>query len=323
MKGFVSVVLVLSLSGAQTAGAEEGGTLSPWQGEPVSPSRIPGSRELFSPPFFGSGLTGDARGEGGGLTASLRAVVDTLPPARGNVGVESLIGKRDTMMRLYVSSTPATANALITYTVNGKGGYCTGWFYGPNVLATAGHCVHEGKGGGYHDNITVYPAYDAGVAPFGAHAAMGVYAPSAWRDGGNDDYDYGLIALEQNIGTSVGYYGVWAKSGSLKGLPAIITGYPSGKSPAKSLWASSDIVRISKSRQIFYKNDTSAGQSGSAVWLDRPVAKGLDDGPYAYAIHTYGTSLSATSTSAYNSATRIDKSAFENMMMFRDMNKMP
>lgn len=279
---------------------------------------------LFSAPFSGSGVVGEAvTVDVGRVDEMQQAAIGLIPPARGQMGAESLIGKRDTQVRIYAGSAPVRANALITFTVNGKTGYCTGWFYGPNVLATAGHCVHKGKGGKYHENVTVYPAYDAGAMPYGSYAAMNTYAPLQWQADGNDTYDYGLISLDQNVGNTVGYYGVWAKSGSLKGLPAIIAGYPAGKSPDKSLWMSSDIVRVSRSRQIFYKNDTYAGQDGSAVWLDRPVGKGLDDGPYVYAIHTNGTSSSPTSSSAYNSATRIDKSVFESMMMFRDMNALP
>lgn len=279
-------------------------------------ARFAGGGELVSAPSAGHGAGGIAISASAGTAAV--AAIDRIPPAAGRVGTESLIGKRDTQVRVYPGTAPASANALITFTANGKPGYCTGWFYGPNVLATAGHCVHEGKGGDWHANVTVYPAYDAGSAPFGSFPAANLYTSTGWRVDGNDQFDYGFIKLDTNIGDSTGYYGVWVKSGSLKGLPAIIAGYPDKKAPAKSLWLSTDVVRISKSRQIFYRNDTYAGESGSAVWLDRPVSKGLEDGPYAYAIHTSGTTVSPTSTSAYNSATRIDKTVFENMMLINN-----
>ena len=155
------------------------------------------------------------------------------------VGVESVLGT-DTRFRVYTNSYPAQAIALITF----DGGYCTGTFYGPNVLLTAGHCVHSGgKNGQWRANVKVWPAYNAGIAPFGVFGAKWIASVFGWTLNGDERYDYGVIKLHFNVGNWVGWYGTWWQAASLKGETSIIAGYPSDKFPAKSMWISADEVR--------------------------------------------------------------------------------
>lgn len=263
-------------------------------------------------PFTGSGENGLAIATTTGvegLANSLRG----LPPATGPVGVESVIGL-DTRLRLYTTNYPARAIALITFT----GGYCTGWFYGPNVVATAGHCVHAGRGGTWRTNVRVYPGYNAGSAPYGSYPAKWLASVVGWTQNSDERYDYGVIKLSTNVGNTVGWFGWFWQTASLTGLPSIVAGYPGDKSPTQSLWAAADIVRATQERQVFYKDDTFGGQSGSAVWYDRPSGSpGCSNGPCAYAIHAYGLHGSAPH-SDHNHATRITEAVSNNLTNWRN-----
>jgi glutamyl endopeptidase len=221
----------------------------------------------------------------------------------------------DTRFRTYTNAFPARAIALITF----SRGYCTGWFYGPNVVATAGHCVHSGGSGGtWRTNVRVYPGYNAGSAPYGSYPAKWLASVAGWTQNADERYDYGVVKLSTNVGNTVGWFGFWWQSGSLRGLPAVIAGYPGDKSPTQSQWIGTDQVRVMQERQVFYKNDTFGGQSGSAVWHDRPAGSSFcANGPCAYAIHAYGLHGSAPH-SDHNHGTRIVQAVFDNLVAWRN-----
>ena len=159
--------------------------------------------------------------------------------------------------------------------IKSSGAWCTGWFYGPNVVATAGHCVHQGGGGSRYTNVTVYPGYDNGSAPYGSYPAKWTASVVGWTVNGDERYDYGVIKLSTNVGNTVGWYGFWWQTASLNNTPSIILGYPGDKAqdPKQTQWVAVDKTRVTQERQVFYKNDTFGGMSGSAVWEDRPAGR--------------------------------------------------
>jgi glutamyl endopeptidase len=270
---------------------------------------------LTSDPFSGTGkLTQEAVIEASvGLVPSWEEI-RALQPSSGKVGIESVIGT-DTRLRTYTNTYPARAIALITF----NGGYCTGWFYAPNVVATAGHCVHSGGSGGtWRTNVRVLPGYNAGSAPYGSFPAKWLASVSGWTQSANEQYDYGVIKLSSNVGNTVGWFGIWWQSASLNELPAILAGYPGDKSPTQSQWLGVDQVRVTQTRQVFYKGDSFGGQSGSAVWQDRPAGSAsCANGPCAYAIHAYGLHGSAPH-SDHNHGTRITQEVYNNLINWRD-----
>ncbi|HYO83924.1 MAG TPA: trypsin-like serine protease [Bryobacteraceae bacterium] len=266
-------------------------------------------------PFAGSGvLTPGSENAGWAPWVPTNDEIRGLPPASSGIGVETVLGT-DTRQRLYTTSYPARATALITF----SGGYCTGWFYGPNVVATAGHCVHSGgTSGRWHTNVRVWPGYNAGSAPYGSFPAKWVASVSGWTQSRDERYDYGVIKLSTNVGNTVGWFGLLALSGSLNGLPAITQGYPGDKSPAQSQWITSDEVGATHDRQVFYKTDTFGGQSGSPVWYDRPAGSpGCANGPCAYAIHAYGLHGGAPHAD-HNHGTRIVQAVLNNLVGWRN-----
>lgn len=271
---------------------------------------------MSTEPFSGTGvLSAEAIAESNRGVIPTREQLRALRPAGAKIGIETVIGL-DTRMRTETLTYPATATALITF----DGGYCTGWFYGPNIVATAGHCVHTGgPGGSWSTNVRVWPGYNAGSAPYGSYPAKWLGSVVGWTNHSLEQYDYGVVKLWTNVGYAVGWYGFWWQTASLNTLPAIILGYPGDKTPALSQWVSVDQVRVTQTNQVFYKNDTFHGMSGSAVWQDRPPgSSGCANGPCAYAIHTkplHGTSPHSN----HNHGTRITQSVYNNLIAFRNM----
>lgn len=84
-----------------------------------------------------------------------------------------------------------------------------------NLVWTAGHCVHAGKGGTWFKSLQFVPAFNSGgratldnlgnpgpVAPFGQWWATSVSTSSRWRVGGTDGtspataYDYAVLEVD-------------------------------------------------------------------------------------------------------------------------------
>lgn len=240
-----------------------------------------------------------------------------LPFGAGTEGAnsESVIGSFDTRQNLYTIEYPTRAVALITWRIgNGTAG-CTGWMIGDDTVMTAGHCVHPGDGTNFYDvnSYTIYPGRDGGSAPYGSCGAVSLHTVNGWANNGSRKYDYGAIKLNCTIGNTVGWFGWWWTTNSLKHQPTIIQGYP-GDKPSATQWLSADKVRCEGTHNIYYKNDTAGGMSGSPIWND-----GKFDGPYAIGIHAYGVFGTSGCKSKFNSGTRIRKAVSNNMKAWRDL----
>jgi glutamyl endopeptidase len=250
------------------------------------------------------------------IAEALRAIIlspeeiRALKPA-GGFGAESLVGV-DTRVRVYPNTYPYRAIALIT----SSGGSCTGWFIGADILATAGHCVHTGgPGGRFYTNVTVYPGYNAGGP---GYAAQFLGTVVGWANSSNEEYDYGIVDIGSNVGSSTGWFGFWWQAAGLNNTPAVIPGYPGDKG-STTQWVGVDHVRVTQVRQVFYKADTFGGQSGSPIWHDRPAGSSFcSNGPCAYGIHAYGFPHKGAPHNNHNHGTRITKEVFNNLVNWRN-----
>ena len=219
----------------------------------------------------------------------------------------SIIGA-DTRTRVTPTTAyPARAIALVTF----SGGSCTGWFIGPNTVATAGHCVHSGgPGGNWRSNVRVYPGRNGGSSPYGSCTARDLYSVAGWTNSSTEAYDYGAIKLNCTIGNTVGWFGFFWQSATLNGLPATVAGYPDDKGFQQ--WKSTGSVAATQTRQVFYKNDTRPGQSGAPVYYNKAGCGQCSMGIHAYGVH--GSSPHSTN----NHATRITQAVFNNLVAWRD-----
>lgn len=149
---------------------------------------------------------------------------------------------------------------------------------GKSTVWTAGHCVHGGKNGRWHQNWTFVPAYKDGARPYGTYYAKQLWAPNAWLN--NSDYtaDMAAVIMWRKNGVRIvnrlGGHGIsWNYS---KNQYMYTWGYPSqtpfnglrlkycrGNTSAESsfLWWSSDTLKLSCTM-----NGGSSGGPGLRSW---------------------------------------------------------
>lgn len=93
----------------------------------------------------------------------------------------------------------------VFFTLGGKDWVCSGTStdsVNGDVVTTAGHCLNEGPGA-YATNFAFVPAYEHGSAPYGTWVATDLYAPSAWVNSGDFDYDMAFAVMEEKNGQSL------------------------------------------------------------------------------------------------------------------------
>ncbi|MBI4675561.1 MAG: serine protease [Chloroflexi bacterium] len=183
---------------------------------------------------------------------------------------------------------------------------CSGWMIGPDMIATAGHCLYYGSFGGWAESITAYPGRNGANAPFGSFAARYWSVPNRWINKRATGMDYGVIQLDTPIGNTVGYFGYryTDKENFFPGRAAAVGGYPGDKinEQANTQWTMQGQISNAQPRRLFYPMDTYAGQSGAPLygrWNNRC-------NPCGFGIHTYGVGGGWTE----NSATRITDRVF-------------
>ncbi|MQA31261.1 MAG: trypsin-like serine protease [Luteitalea sp.] len=236
---------------------------------------------------------------------------DEMRPAASKIPSRETVLGFDSRQRVQPTTKyPQRATAYITSSI----GSCTGWFAGPDLVVTAGHCVHTGgPGGSWANNVVVHPGRNDATSPYGSFAAQSLHSVIGWTNSSNEEYDYGAINLTSNIGNTVGWYGYYWQTASLDNAPAIINGYPGDKASGTQ-WVGADKVRATTTRQVFYKVDTFGGMSGSPMWEDRPIGSPFcANGPCAFGIHAYGTH-GAAPHNANNHGTRIRQAVFNNIV---------
>lgn len=228
------------------------------------------------------------------------------------------IGKRgrsiinwDSRRRVYTNGYPS--RAIVFIEINGAH-LCTGWMYSPNMVATAGHCVHTGGTSGAWRNRTqmrVYAGRDGAASPYGSCTVARLHSVTGWTQSKNFRFDYGAMRLNCTVGNTVGTFGMY-NNNSLTNTPAIISGYPGDK--PRDQWTSSDKIRAVSNEMIGYRMDTVGGHSGSPIWHDRDEALATS-GAWAIGIHNYGVGAFGTQM---NSAARLTQTRINNYISWRD-----
>lgn len=265
--------------------------------------------------LLGFAGTGVAASESRAAESAVKfAELAALPSVTEAEGIETIIGD-DTRQRLYTLAYPSRAVVLITFDT----GRCSGSLIGPDLVLTAGHCVHSGgTGGSWSTGVTVYPGRDGPSSPWRSCGAAWLGSVIGWTQNADERHDYGVVKLNCDIGNVVGWFGFWWQPATLKGTPAVINGYP-GDKPLEQ-WSSVDSIRVSQALQVFYQNDTLGGFSGSSIWQDRAPGSKYCTGPCIMAVHAYGLHGSPP-RSTYNHGERITKDRFNNLIHWRNAPK--
>jgi V8-like Glu-specific endopeptidase len=74
---------------------------------------------------------------------------------------------------------------------------------GRDLLVTAAHCIHGGKGGSYHQDLVFIPGYRDGQAPFGIWTVRQVLVAQQWADASDPDFDVGFVTLNPLNGKQI------------------------------------------------------------------------------------------------------------------------
>lgn len=230
---------------------------------------------------------------------------------------ESIFGT-DNRIRINPTTTfPARATVMITRNGNA---HCSGWLINANTVATAGHCVHSGgSGGSWYSGLTAWPGRNGSSAPYGGCTVKTTYSVAGWVSNGDQNYDYGALKLNCNIGNNTGWYGYWWQSASLKGTSTLVQGYP-GEKPFGEQWRGDNVSRTvqeNNSTKVWYNNDTTGGMSGSPVFQNRPAGSSFCVGVCAFTFHAYGIGGSSYPSNKYNSGTRITEARFNNLQAWK------
>lgn len=174
---------------------------------------------------------------------------------------------------------------LIIRREDGRETYGTGWFAGPSLIVTAGHCVIDHNAGRWATQIVVVPGSN-GVypPPFGNFEPTNVYVDPRWRDDRRFEHDFALLlAPNPALGHSLGWFGVGSLSNpSLSSLLVNSAGYPFDKQFG-TLWYNGGRIHGISDHFIEYMIDTEEGQSGGPIFY-------FGDGEQriAIGIHTRG-----------------------------------
>ena len=139
----------------------------------------------------------------------LDLVVDSRGHSRLRAGAADV--RRGAAASFVGVSTPALApfsfNGRVFIRRDGLSGYCSGTAIDSptrQLVLTAGHCLNSGREGGgrsvWSDYLEFVPAYNGGVAPFGAFVARrgAIRAPRQWTNHGNPDFDLGAFLARPN-----------------------------------------------------------------------------------------------------------------------------
>lgn len=224
------------------------------------------------------------------------------------------------------TSYPHRAVGRLWMNFNGSQSSCSGATIGPYHVLTAAHCIHQGNGGNWADEVVVSMGQDGNRISsnfrrsddqwYGEARAVYYRTYTGWTANGNWDWDVALLTLDRNIGTTVGWLGYgWNSSNSFFDSPTMSTaGYPGDLTPSDfDQWElnNGDPTSYNITTHLLRSNtmDVWPGQSGSSNWY------GGDASPTSYAV----TSHQATSGGVpiYNASTRITQTKFEDFQAWR------
>lgn len=112
------------------------------------------------------------------------------------------------------------------------------------LVSTAGHCVHGGPGGTWHQNWVFVPGYNSGSQPYGSFSAHTLRTFSDWighgESGRGFNSDVAFVTTYSNshgsrVVNAVGGHGL--QTGGSRNSPVSLFGYPGNRSNGQLMWA--------------------------------------------------------------------------------------
>ena len=224
--------------------------------------------------------------------------------AQSGDNIRTIIGPTDDRTQVNPEAFPPRAVVAIV----GGMAACSGWLYGPDVVATAGHCLYEK--GRWAAKLKVHGAGPRGkdVKECGARA---LFTSRGWTRG-EERYDYGAIKLDCEMGTDRGWLGYsWGLHARARAKTRMI-GFRLDDRAQSVLQADEQTIAAIADGQVFYAHDTGAGTSGAPV-----IALGACPG-CAVAVHTTGAHSGPAPHDTMNHGTLISREVFENLRAWKE-----
>ena len=139
---------------------------------------------------------------------------------------------------------------------------------GHDLLMTAAHCIHGGKGAGYNTDIVFIPGYQDGSAPFGVWTPSALLVDPRWAASSDPDFDVGFVVLRpldgKNIQDVLGANQIGFDAGFTNLVR--VTGYPSSaNAPVTCLnWTSQQ-----SATQVKFECAGFFGGTSGSPWITR------------------------------------------------------
>jgi V8-like Glu-specific endopeptidase len=74
---------------------------------------------------------------------------------------------------------------------------------GEDLLITAAHCINDGDGSGYKQDVVFIPGYRDGATPYGIWTPQRLIVAPQWADSADPDFDVGFIVLQPHDGENI------------------------------------------------------------------------------------------------------------------------
>jgi V8-like Glu-specific endopeptidase len=158
--------------------------------------------------------------------------------------------------------------ALFSHDVGGDH-FCTASVVqspGKDLIVTAAHCLHGGRGGTYKSDIVFVPSYRDGTAPNGEWHVKRLIVDQRWIDSSDPDLDVGFVVLQplggRHIEDVLGANRLGDASGADRKVK--LTGYPSNGSEPISCY---NVITMQSTSQLRIACTGFPGGTSGSPWL--------------------------------------------------------
>lgn len=198
----------------------------------------------------------------------------TFAKAGNSLGVQTLASTRNESAYTTVPNTEVSPYKYIGYIsfyvgddpVGGAEVWLRGsaFLEGHNTMVTAGHCCYT-TDYGWTEQLYYYAAQN-GSSYIQKVERKSITIPSAWKNNGDNNYDWGIVTLKTPIGETTGWFGKRTQTTSYVGTSVTMTGYPNTFTNSTKMHSSTGTVTSCTDYKLYSSYNTYRGASGSPIY---------------------------------------------------------